>query len=161
MSKPRQLVIDGKTICKFCNQERHLSEMLMEKYGDRVYLHGRCLECARKYQREWCKRNPDKIKRKYLKARIPSHLRRHGESYNVFLSRLAAQNGLCANPSCGIVLSLEGHSSTKAHQDHNHDTGQKRGILCHGCNTALGLLKEKAEVIEGLAAYIRKWNPPN
>lgn len=39
--------------------------------------------------------------------------------------------------------------------DHDHETGIFRGLLCHGCNGALGLLKESAEVVERLLNYVR------
>jgi hypothetical protein len=39
--------------------------------------------------------------------------------------------------------------------DHDHATGIFRGLLCHGCNGALGLLKESPEVVERLLQYVR------
>jgi hypothetical protein len=38
--------------------------------------------------------------------------------------------------------------------DHDHDTGAIRGILCHGCNTSLGLLKESQDRLTKLSAYL-------
>ena len=40
--------------------------------------------------------------------------------------------------------------------DHNHDTKKPRGLLCHSCNTALGLLKDDAGRIIQLANYINR-----
>lgn len=37
--------------------------------------------------------------------------------------------------------------------DHCHESGRVRGILCHGCNVALGLMKEDHERIRKLADY--------
>lgn len=42
--------------------------------------------------------------------------------------------------------------------DHNHDTGEVRGVLCSPCNTALGLLKESTERILAMAAYNERYN---
>ena len=39
--------------------------------------------------------------------------------------------------------------------DHDHITGRVRGVLCHSCNTALGLLQENADRLIALAAYIK------
>ena len=39
--------------------------------------------------------------------------------------------------------------------DHDHKTGKTRGILCHNCNVALGLLGEDIPRIESMIAYIR------
>lgn len=57
----------------------------------------------------------------------------------------AALGGACA--SCGVV------PETTLHVDHDHATGKVRGLLCHSCNTALGLLKDNAEVIQKLVEY--------
>jgi Recombination endonuclease VII len=37
--------------------------------------------------------------------------------------------------------------------DHDHDTGQVRGLLCAGCNAALGSMRERPDAICRLAAY--------
>ena len=42
--------------------------------------------------------------------------------------------------------------------DHNHATEQKRGLLCHKCNRALGLLSESAEVVLSALCYLQKWD---
>src|SRR5205823_5385098 len=40
--------------------------------------------------------------------------------------------------------------------DHSQKTGKVRGILCHGCNTAIGLLNDSPEKADAAAAYLRK-----
>ena|ERR1700679_573097 len=42
------------------------------------------------------------------------------------------------------------------HTDHIHGTKIVRGILCRGCNTALGNLKDDPERADKLAAYLRR-----
>jgi hypothetical protein len=42
--------------------------------------------------------------------------------------------------------------------DHNHVTGQKRGLLCGRCNKALGLLDDNPDKIEALLKYLRLYN---
>ena len=39
--------------------------------------------------------------------------------------------------------------------DHNHETGIVRGLLCHHCNTMLGLAKDSPQTLEGAIAYLR------
>lgn len=63
---------------------------------------------------------------------------------------LVAQNGVCA--ICG-----EEQTSGKSDLlcvDHNHVTGKVRGLLCHGCNTALGNLKDDPNLMRKAAKYI-------
>jgi DNA-directed RNA polymerase subunit RPC12/RpoP len=40
--------------------------------------------------------------------------------------------------------------------DHNHDTGQVRGLLCHTCNTGIGYLKDSTAVLRGAIEYLEE-----
>lgn len=40
--------------------------------------------------------------------------------------------------------------------DHCHVTGKVRGLLCHACNMALGLLGDSPQRLEVAAAYLRR-----
>jgi hypothetical protein len=52
----------------------------------------------------------------------------------------------CSNPGCT--------NTTRLHMDHDHETGKFRALLCSGCNTGLGHLKEDRQRILGLVAYL-------
>lgn len=39
--------------------------------------------------------------------------------------------------------------------DHDHKTGQIRGILCHKCNTALGNVGDSEEILQRLIQYLK------
>jgi formate dehydrogenase maturation protein FdhE len=61
------------------------------------------------------------------------------------ISMLKEQRGVCA--ICGLP-------PKKACVDHNKDTGQIRGVLCHSCNVAIGLLAHDIERIEAAKNYL-------
>lgn len=61
---------------------------------------------------------------------------------------LAAQVGVCA------ICHQMPRSKHGLLVDHNHSTGQVRGLLCNPCNTAIGLLQDKAELMESAITYI-------
>lgn len=42
------------------------------------------------------------------------------------------------------------------HIDHNHATGLIRGVLCHGCNLALGNVEDNPERLRALAEYLER-----
>lgn len=42
--------------------------------------------------------------------------------------------------------------------DHSHTTGQIRRLLCYGCNTGIGMLKENIEIMTQALNYIKEWN---
>jgi len=52
----------------------------------------------------------------------------------------------CENPGC--------QNTTRLHIDHDHSTGNVRGVLCSGCNTSLGSLQDSPNRILGLVQYL-------
>ena len=68
------------------------------------------------------------------------------------------QNGKCAicNTPFG-PRNAQGGVPHAAKLDHNHQTGQIRGGLCHECNVGLGLFKHDPSRLRAAAAYLEKW----
>lgn len=77
---------------------------------------------------------------------------------DTFRQRLSSQNGRCA--ACGEKLTDE-----NIRVDHNHQCcpGQSscgkcvRGLLCAGCNVALGMLKDDPNRALALATYLMRF----
>lgn len=61
---------------------------------------------------------------------------------------IAAQDGRCA--CCGDVLEV----GRGTHVDHDHVTGEVRGVLCHGCNTSIGKLGDTVDGVARAVAYL-------
>ncbi len=120
---------------------------------------GRCLACARKYQRDWASTTSGKAKHgrwarsgsavasKGLRAKQYTY----GTSEADLRAMWEAQHGSCA--SCGTKL-VWGRSST--HVDHDHTTKKVRGFLCLHCNVAAGMCGDSSERADSVAAYLRK-----
>jgi hypothetical protein len=65
------------------------------------------------------------------------------------------QENLCA--IClreGFVMAS--HHKMKLVVDHCHTSGRVRGLLCHNCNRALGLLRDSDEVLRRAINYLRQ-----
>jgi hypothetical protein len=104
------------------------------------------------YRRNYYVENRDKI---LLKDKIYHEKRRDitrerylQKSYNLSTeeyNRMSElQNGKCAicqNKNIEVV-------------DHNHETGKVRGLLCHACNRAIGMLREDPEILESAKKYL-------
>lgn len=70
-------------------------------------------------------------------------------------------------PDYDRVLSLQGGVCAICHEvspdgrrlsaDHNHGTGDSRGLLCVRCNTAIGSLRDDPLLCEAAARYLREW----
>lgn len=82
--------------------------------------------------------------------------RSHGMTPEQYDEMLAAQGGVCA--SCLMPETVVSNGTLNSLPvDHDHATGQRRGLLCHRCNRALGLLQDDPLVIEQLLAYRRRY----
>src|SRR4051812_6310943 len=89
--------------------------------------------CKPHYMKEWRRKN---------RAHHDAYMwryglrRRHGMTVEEFHTLHDRQEGACA------ICSRAFASTRECHVDHNHQTGRVRGLLCHGCNTGIGLLGE-------------------
>lgn len=63
---------------------------------------------------------------------------------------LQKQGGVCAACASTVPASKKGW-----HVDHDHATGQVRGVLCANCNTALGHAQDSVERLEKLITYLK------
>lgn len=56
---------------------------------------------------------------------------------------------------CKICKKLEDKRMLSV--DHNHQTGKVRGLLCHRCNTGIGLFMEDVFVLEESIRYLKNY----
>ena len=59
------------------------------------------------------------------------------------------QDGKCA------ICNTAPDTKRGLHVDHNHGTSKVRGLLCHGCNVALGSFKEDVTLLNKAIDYLR------
>lgn len=57
---------------------------------------------------------------------------------------------------CAICKSIEtGRGDEWFCVDHDHTTGNVRGLLCNNCNRALGLFKDNEQILKSAETYVR------
>lgn len=115
-------------------------------------------ENGRRYYHEVLKTNPKYKERQALKYRQnqKAYYRVNRKSilknkYNLtweeYEEMFEEQNGVCAickGTEEGRMLAV----------DHNHTTGEVRGLLCGSCNRALGLFKDDPKLLEIAKEYV-------
>jgi len=62
----------------------------------------------------------------------------------------------CRCKICGTDKARVRHHDYAWYVDHDHVTGKVRGLLCHNCNIAMGLLKENIETLQSTITYLGK-----
>lgn len=73
----------------------------------------------------------------------------YGISLEDYNKLFAEQNGCCK-----ICKTHQNEFKKKLHVDHNHKTGEVRGLLCHNCNLAIGRLKEDPAIVKSVLEYL-------
>jgi hypothetical protein len=74
----------------------------------------------------------------------------------------AVKSGLIQEERCELCGELESHrlrwGARKAlAQDHDHQTGRRRGLLCTRCNTALGSFRDNLVLLQKAMEYLGKY----
>lgn len=117
------------------------------------------------YQRKWRAENKEKAQASVLKwrranpekqaviSRRANMSHRYGITTEQRDERFEAQGSCCA-----ICSTTEPGTKAGWHVDHNHTTGDVRGILCHGCNVGLGCFKEDPDAIQRAIDYLERFN---
>jgi hypothetical protein len=95
--------------------------------------------------RAWRKRNPDRVRGANLK-------KKYGITLADYEAMLEAQGRRCK--SCGSLDPLD-HRGV-FHVDHDHLTGDVRGLLCNACNLLIGHAREDADRLLAAAMYLKR-----
>lgn len=123
-------------------------------------------EAIKSYQKDWRTENADAISAyssQYMKSytaqdhvkksirerHLKKYYRMTTHDFNVLWER---QSGKCA--VCEVAMNPRGRESHAACVDHNHDTGEIRGLLCRACNHGIGNLKDDPRVLQRAADYL-------
>lgn len=162
-------------VCNLCGQEKPLTEFEWQK--NRPNPRKTCNECKNKQAWERIKNNPEKHE-KFLNKRkiwrdsnseIIKHKQRKWYHYNnekvknsyiksvygltleEYYNKIEEQNNRCA------ICGREFKNSKDTYIDHNHTTGEIRGLLCSKCNPAIGLLSENQRILYNAIVYLSNY----
>lgn len=130
--------MDTKT-CPTCGIEQPIANFYTQKRQCRI--------CIRDHQRRFRAERPDYHHGRNLKQR-------YGITVDEYESLIANQNNACAICEVEIPDKLEYKGKRRSVVDHNHETGEVRGILCLKCNLVLGHARENTTILYKAIVYL-------
>jgi hypothetical protein len=134
------------SICKYCQKKNKDARKEEAKLVKQNYEK----ENKNKIKDYWKEYNSntnlkEKLKEKHLK-----------KTYNLTLNELELLKEK-QNYCCAICETHENDCSRKTlFVDHNHNTGEIRGLLCSQCNSALGLMYDDVSLLKNAINYLGK-----
>lgn len=155
--------VDTKICCNCGNEFPRTLEYFHKDKQHKDGLCSRCKTCRNEWSREHHNIYKDikneQAKERRIKNGNKNYLERrengkdleyklrylYGLSIEEYNNMLNKQNNKCL--ICG--------SKNRLVVDHNHKTGEVRGLLCGKCNKGLGLLKENPLILVKTIKYIR------
>ncbi|MEA2717977.1 MAG: hypothetical protein QOI99_2294 [Actinomycetota bacterium] len=162
-------------ICRKCGLEKPLTDFYRAA-GTRDGLRGDCKACfqARAKARyplvreeriaaaqKWRDDTPDRYRANQRRTRSSpegkarqraGHLKRkYGVTIEQYDELLVSQGGRCA------ICRREPRPDSSLHLDHDHESGQLRGILCFRCNNALGDFDDDASLLHAAVRYLESY----
>ena len=125
--------------CPKCGEEKSIENFYPQKRPCRLGV--------REDQRRFRAARPDYHHARNLKQR-------YGISLDEYHTHIANQNFAC--PICEVEISttLEYKGKRPVVVDHNHDTGEVRGVLCSRCNLVLGHARESTDILYKAIVYL-------
>lgn len=135
--------------CQTCGEDKPLNAFSKHRRST-------CKKCLSEYEMRRRDQNPD--------IELNAHLKRKfGITLADYKAMLVAQGGVCA--ICGepptIALGIPTRRQGRAVRprlvvDHNHETGEIRGLLCAPCNRGIGFLGDTGDGVRRALAYLER-----
>jgi hypothetical protein len=134
-------MLGNKKLCPKCKLFLSLNSF-KQRSGRPHCLASYCRPCSKIHARDWARRNSGALLAYKYRTR-------YGLTIAKYESIVKKQNGHCA-----ICLEIV----PKLVIDHDHKTRKVRGLLCHHCNTFLGLAKDSTSTLESAIRYLNGQN---
>ena len=127
-------------VCSKCKVEKALDQF-QKRYDRPVGVRPWCRQCQRAIDAE--KRKTDAGKKQYRTQQWKqSGIDITYEEYKLRYEALAGCCEICKQQKPSLCV------------DHNHETGEVRGLLCTACNLAIEHLQESVDIMNNAIAYM-------
>lgn len=139
-------------------RDGHRNECKACSLAEKAERNRRNPEANRRRAREWAKANPERVAaqaeayrasgRKKTSDRKSYLKRKYGITIEKYEAMLALQGGGCA------ICGRRPRPDIALHVDHDHETGEIRGLLCFPCNNFLGDIEDDLQRLRAAAEYL-------
>jgi hypothetical protein len=151
-AKKRELRLQADGNTKLCTKccTVYPVELFRGRGGSNAHLlRSTCNKCLYEAHRSWTAKNPDRVQEYRNKDSwtLAKRCARRGITPEQLVDRYERQEGCCAICKDGIEL-------MDSAIDHNHETGEFRGVLCKQCNRALGMFEDSPIVLRSALEYL-------
>lgn len=142
----------GTKVCTMCGEEKPVSAYRSRGGAMCHLLKSRCNTCLYKEHRRWTEENPDRVREYRTKDAwtLAKRCARRGITPEQLVDTFERQECCCA--ICRNEIKLMDSAI-----DHNHETGEFRGVLCKQCNRALGMFQDSPTVLRNALEYLEAY----
>lgn len=137
-------------ICRFCAKEG------IEGVDFYVGQGNQCKECARRIDSEKKKQsraaNDDYAQRRRAYLRAHHAKKKYGMTHEEAFERFGHRCMVCNSAD-------DGGSRDNLAIDHDHESGEVRGVLCIRCNQGIGFFYDDPALLRAAAAYLENFTP--
>jgi len=136
-------------VCTKCHKIKDHSEFYIHRTRTGNYAYNsdckQCVSISNRGDKRRDRKRDKKVARKSLLKRC------YGLTLADYDCLLEAQGR-----SCAICKCTENGSKEYLAVDHDHETGEIRGLLCDKCNSGIGFLRDDPDLVEAAARYLRE-----
>lgn len=140
----------SKLKCNDCGETKGAYRFYVEK---RVKT-GRSASCKSCHKKRAAIFYNENIKGNSHKLRQRSLLSKYNLTIEDYDAILKEQGGVCAICGNHEIATTKYGGIKRLAIDHDHSTGEVRGILCNKCNIALSMLDENLDILASAASYL-------
>lgn len=147
-------------LCRKCQTKKPITEFNRSVRSADGYQYS-CKECIKQRKREAYRQDPEKVLRRNNKyvyrkgtregTRERMLLREYGLTLDAYDELLRQQDYVCK--ICKTKERERGRKRLAV--DHDHKTGEVRGLLCDPCNRALGMFKDDEQILLSAIRYVQ------
>jgi hypothetical protein len=151
-ARPRSVPNGATKTCVDCGETKALTAF-RSRGGDTPHLlKSFCNTCLYERHRKWAANNADRVAEYREKDpwTLAKRCSRRGITPEQLVDRYERQEGCCAICKTEVAL-------MESAIDHNHATGEFRGVLCKQCNRALGMFGDSLSTLKNAVEYLESF----